>query len=459
MLRDTLTLDPLDPASRFLAGKIPTDPQIAFDIASDLTNAGLFLEALTLLEKITASPDSGAVSMLHYHRAWLHDRLNDSRAAIAARRTRRTPPQPTVFPPAPRTSSSSEPRSTPTPPTHPPAYISPTCCTVAAATRKRSFSGNKPSTTSPRLPRSWRNLGIGYFNVRNDPAAAFRAYDTAFEADPSDARILYERDQLWKRIGKSPKEQLAVLERHLALIDCRDKLTIELVALYNQTAQPEKALPVLRSHTFQPWEGGEGLALGQHVRTYLLLAQRAFVHNDPAGARDLLLTALQSPENLGETRHLLVNQSDVHYFLGRAHDAIHDIAAARHYYTLAAESRGDFQQMSVQSFSEMTYYSALALQALGRAEKASVLLKALLAYAQELEHQPAVIDYFATSLPTLLLFNDDLKRRQVARPSTRRTGSPGGRRPPASRAFAVRVARRRPQSSPCRGSSHHVSHF
>ena len=98
-----------------------------------------------------------------------------------------------------------------------------------------------------------------------------------------------------------------------------------------------------------------------------------------------------------------------------AHDAIHDIAAARHYYTLAAESRGDFQQMSVQSFSEMTYYSALALQALGRAEEASGLLKALLAYAQELEHQPAVIDYFATSLPTLLLFNDDLKRRQVAR--------------------------------------------
>ena len=59
LLRDTLTLDPLDPASRFLAGKIPTDPQIAFDIASDLTNAGLFLEALTLLGKITASPDSG----------------------------------------------------------------------------------------------------------------------------------------------------------------------------------------------------------------------------------------------------------------------------------------------------------------------------------------------------------------------------------------------------------------
>jgi tetratricopeptide (TPR) repeat protein len=415
LLRDTLALDPLDPASRFLAGTTPTDPQIAFDIASDFTNAGFFLEALALLEKITSSPDSGALPMLHYHRAWLHDQLNDSCAATAERQKAQDAPPAYCFPARAedvlvlRAAIDANPADA-----HARLYLA-----NLLYSRRRHEEAivlwEEAVQHEPTLATAWRNLGIGYFNVRNDPAAAFRAYGAAFESDSTDARILYEHDQLWKRIGKSPQERLTALERHAALIDSRDDLSIELATLYNQTAQPEKALVVLRSRTFQPWEGGEGLALGQHVRTYLLLAQRAFLHNHPAGARDLLLTALQSPPNLGEARHFLVNQSDVHYFLGRAYDAIQDIAAARHHYTLAADSRGDFLQMSVQSFSEMTYYSALALQALGRHEEASVLLKALLAYAQELEHQSAVIDYFATSLPTLLLFNDDLKRRQVAR--------------------------------------------
>ncbi len=44
--------------------------------------------------------------------------------------------------------------------------------------------------------------------------------------------------------------------------------------------------------------------------------------------------------------------------------------------------------------------------------KAKKLLRDLLAYAQKLQKTPARIDYFATSLPTLLLFEDDLQSRQ-----------------------------------------------
>ena len=46
------------------------------------------------------------------------------------------------------------------------------------------------------------------------------------------------------------------------------------------------------------------------------------------------------------------------------------------------------------------------------AAKAEKLLKNLLAYARELETTPAKIDYFATSLPAMLLFDDDLQQRQ-----------------------------------------------
>src|SRR5690606_29503063 len=58
-------------------------------------------------------------------------------------------------------------------------------------------------------------------------------------------------------------------------------------------------------------------------------------------------------------------------------------------------------------------YSALSLERLGRRADAHKLLRGLLTYARNLARQPAKIDYFATSLPTMLLFDDDLTARQL----------------------------------------------
>ena len=61
----------------------------------------------------------------------------------------------------------------------------------------------------------------------------------------------------------------------------------------------------------------------------------------------------------------------------------------------------------------MTYYSALSWERLGKQGKARKLLLELLAYGRQLEKTPPRIDYFATSLPTMLLFEDDLPSRQT----------------------------------------------
>ena len=68
--------------------------------------------------------------------------------------------------------------------------------------------------------------------------------------------------------------------------------------------------------------------------------------------------------------------------------------------------------MSVQSFSDKTYYSALALKCLDRGSEAEVLLRSLETHAQTVMAQQAKVDYFATSLPAMLLFNDDLQKRK-----------------------------------------------
>src|SRR6516164_9834644 len=113
--------------------------------------------------------------------------------------------------------------------------------------------------------------------------------------------------------------------------------------------------------------------------------------------------ALQSPLNLGEAKHLLANQSDIHYWLGRGLSAAGDLASARKHWDIAANFKGDFQEMRVRAFSEMTYYSALAWVELGRRAKAQKLFRDLLSFAQAMQKSSARIDYFATSLPTMLL--------------------------------------------------------
>jgi hypothetical protein len=68
--------------------------------------------------------------------------------------------------------------------------------------------------------------------------------------------------------------------------------------------------------------------------------------------------------------------------------------------------------MSVTPFSEMTFYSALSLRRMGDPAKSNSLAENLSAYSSRQAHKKATIDYFATSLPTMLLFTDDLAKRQ-----------------------------------------------
>ena len=67
--------------------------------------------------------------------------------------------------------------------------------------------------------------------------------------------------------------------------------------------------------------------------------------------------------------------------------------------------------MTERTISDMTFWSALASRCLGNNQQAAEMFSGLLLYSQQLERQDPKIDYFATSLPAMLLFEDDLKKR------------------------------------------------
>ncbi len=65
------------------------------------------------------------------------------------------------------------------------------------------------------------------------------------------------------------------------------------------------------------------------------------------------------------------------------------------------------------SILDETFPAAAAAAPAAALQDAHALLERLLAHAQALAEAEARVDYFATSLPTMLLFHDDLQERQV----------------------------------------------
>jgi tetratricopeptide (TPR) repeat protein len=419
ILGETLQLDRLDWWARHLdCQPVSCDLQTRLDIAHDYARAGFLTEAIELLKGAVATAGDlsdqswGALPLVQYALGWFEERQGNQKAALRHFQKAAALSPDYCFPSRLEEIAvlESAMRANPKDP-RAPYYLG-----NLFYDRRRHEEAIRLWERSAKLDGTfstvWRNLGIGCFNIRQQPAKARAAYDRAFKTNPADARLLYERDQLRKRLGEAPAKRLRELRRHRTLVSQRDDLSIELCALLNQTGQHEQARQLVAGRQFQPWEGGEGGPLGQHVRAQLASGRAALVRGDFAKARFHFEHALTSPRNLGEAKHLLANQSDIHYWLGSACAAGGDATSARAHWLAAANFKGDFQEMSVRTFSEMTYYSALSLEKLGQRAKAKKLLRDLLVYAQKLQRAAAKIDYFATSLPTMLLFEDDLQFRQ-----------------------------------------------
>ena len=419
LLAATLQLDPLDWWARHLSGEKPgCDLQTQLDLAHDYARAGFYAEAADLLSHAATTardlPDQslGAWPLVHYTLGWLQQKLGNPKAAMPQFRQAAKLPPDYCFPARLEEIAILESAIRANPADARAPYYLGNLLYDRRRHTEAIHQWEHSSALDGNLSIVWRNLGIGYFNILGQPAKARAAYDLAFKANPLDARLLYERDQLWKRLGDQPAKRLRELEQHLPLVARRDDLSIEICALYNRTGQPEKAVKLIAGRKFQPWEGGEGKPLEQHVRAQMILGRAAMAGNEFARAREHFEFALTSPLNLSEAKHLLANQSDIHFYLGEARAGLGDQESARKYWLAAATFKGDFQEMSTRAFSEMTYYSALSLAKLGESGNAMKMFRDLLAYAKTLQKSAAKIDYFATSLPTMLLFADDLQFRQ-----------------------------------------------
>jgi len=263
------------------------------------------------------------------------------------------------------------------------------------------------------FPTSHRNLALACFNKLHDHERALELLEKAFSLDTTDARILMELDQLYKRLNKKPEFRLSNLQKYPGLVNDRDDLYLELVSLHNISGEYEKAYELIMSRIFHPWEGGEGKVPSQYIFSLVEMAKNAIQQKNFKLAIELLQKARKYPENLGEGKLYGAKENELYYWLGEAYRGFGDTANA----TAAwKEAKVGLNEVSAAMFyndqqPDITFYQGLALRKLGNEKAAVGCFRKLVNFGEAHLKDHIEIDYFAVSLPDLLIWEDDLDKR------------------------------------------------
>jgi tetratricopeptide (TPR) repeat protein len=277
----------------------------------------------------------------------------------------------------------------------------------------------KSAKLDPDFPTVWRNLALARFNKQNKQDEAVEYMEKAFHLDETDSRILMELDQLYKRLHKPHQERLDFLQQYPQLVAQRDDLILEEITLLNQLGRYEEAKAKLDAHQFHPWEGGEGKVPAQYqicrieiakqilsqkpkaIRNATLCTFRSENSQELQKAKRLLEECLVYPPHLGEGKLYGAQDNDILYFLGRYEEGTVGPTepAAAMYYNDAKPDK--------------IFYAGLCYRKLGQEDKARSLFHKLINYGKQHIYDKVVMDYFAVSLPDLLIWDDSLDTKNL----------------------------------------------
>lgn len=266
----------------------------------------------------------------------------------------------------------------------------------------------------PADPVVLRNAAIAVANNAGGLDAAAGYLDRAVAAGGPLPRLIFERDQLARLSDVPSLDRLTALEASGGDLLARDDLAIVYVDLLLDAGRTAQAMEILSSRTFQPFEGGEGRVLSAFDRASLVVAAD-LVGTDPLAAAGLLDLGMEPPHNLGEGRHPAGPLAARLVAAGDAHNAAGDETAARDRWS-AARTAGGPLAVQPRPARPDDFWIGVAHLRLGERTDADAVWAALEATAGELEHAAFAPDYFATSLPQMLLFRvDDVagRRREI----------------------------------------------
>jgi tetratricopeptide (TPR) repeat protein len=415
---------PSEWSARYLSGlETVCDIRTKIDIAIEYASAGFYLDAKEILishgSNSSEFANSGASILILYYLAWLENCLGDLVAEKQALSKARFSNKDRCFPFGIHDLKVLLSAITSNPTDHNAHALLGNLYYSSKNYDHAIFHWQAAIALNPKDATSHRNLAIAFYNKGDQAAQSLHHYEEAIKADPDSSLLIFERDQLAKRTGTPTSERLSFLKKHSDKLEQRDDLMIEFISLLLLNSSKHEALAQVSGRYFQPWEGGEGKVLNLWQRINVHLSRDANVSDDLAGAVQFLLDALSAPDSLGEDHHPLANRSEIHLLLGDNLRLVGDVQGSIESWTIAAHSSSDFRGMAPKELSDKSFYSIEALGRLKLESERDGMIESLTKYANDLLNDEPEVDYFATSLPRLLLFKDntqanrDIERRTI----------------------------------------------
>lgn len=379
----------------------------------EYAHAGMFDDAIGLLSLARPAQEASTHPMVHYYTGWFHQMKGEMGAARESYKKGSEAAPDYCFPnrleaiPVLRAAIKADESDS-----RVPYYLG---CLYYDKQQYDLATGlwENAARKNDRFPTVHRNLAIAGFNRGGNAGKALEQFEKAFALNQSDARVFMELDQLYKRMNRGPEERLKFLESHLELVDLRDDVYLERAALHNFLGDHKKAYELITQRKFHPWEGGEGRVSGQYLYSLVEMAKQDLALRQYSRAIEKLQQARTYPENLGEGKLHTARENDIHYWLGFAHDLIGDKTKAQHFWEKAAE--GDDEPVASVYYNdtppEHIFYQGLAWRSLNEPAKADAIFRKLVDYGESRINDEVLIDYFAVSLPNMLIFEDDLNLR------------------------------------------------
>ncbi len=262
-------------------------------------------------------------------------------------------------------------------------------------------SYKKAARFSPEFPVLYRNIGEIYWTKLKGFKSAEEEFKKAISFSPKDYRLYVALDELYAINGKH-QEREELYEAAPQKVKKDFNYVLKRAQYYVDTDQSTKALEILRTHTFLPWEGWTR-AREVYVLALLKRALSFIKNNDYKNALKDYFAAMEYPENLGTGKPSHPVFIRENYYIGLCYRKLGKKDMAEKYFKLAENEKTGMASLN-------TYYRALALRGLGKNKEAEELFRAMKARSEDEIQQEGRVSsrfYLWASMSSHALGDDD----------------------------------------------------
>ena len=373
-----------------LAHLMRDDVQAYLELATDFLHVGMFRESIELLTHLAESGKQPACDfpLVHYYLGYLYQQLGDERAAKESFAHASTLPADYCFP-----------------------FRLESVDVLQAAlvanpndARADYYLGNLLFDHQPDLAiEHWkksqaadgslavvhRNLGWAYYRVKSDVAKAIEEYERALSCSQLEPRLFLELDALYEFGNVAPARRLAALQANHQIVIRREDSFLREIMVLVLTGDYSQAIDHLEHNFFHAQEGRDEIHdvfVDVHLLEGLRLLQRA----NPAAALEHFQRASEYPDNLSVGRPKNDPRApQVAYYTGLALEALGNAEKARELYAAAAD------QEETTRWPETQFYQALGCAKLGRDKEAGEIFGRLISRGKGQLAEKESTDFFA----------------------------------------------------------------